>query len=78
MYYPLYAEAERLGIIAAISGGGLMGPDYTYVNPIAIQRVARDFPGLTPIMCHGGWPWYIKQLQLLTLAPTYMCPRTCI
>ena len=70
VYYPLYAEAERLGVIVAISGGGLMGPDFSYVDPIAIQRVARDFPGLTLIMCHGGWPWVHQAIAI-----AYSCPN---
>lgn len=68
--YPLYAEAERLGLIAAISGGGTMGPDYTYVDPIAIQHVAKDFSELKIVMCHGGWPW-VNQ----ALAVAYSCPN---
>jgi len=69
-FYPLYAEAERLNVIFAITGGGIMGPDYTYVDPIAIQRVAKDFPGLTLIMCHGGWPWVHQ-----ALAVAFACPN---
>ncbi len=68
--YPLYAEAEKLRLIVAISGGGTMGPDYTYVDPIAIQHVAKDFPNLKIVMCHGGWPW-VNQ----ALAVAYSCPN---
>lgn len=68
--YPLYAEAELSKLIVAISGGGTMGPDFTYVDPIAIQHVANDFPSLTVVMCHGGWPW-VNQ----ALAVAYSCPN---
>jgi len=71
--YPLYAEAESVGLIVAISGGGTMGPDFTYVDPIAIQHVAKDFPGLKLVLCHGGWPWVN-----LALAVAYSCPNVYI
>ena len=57
LLYPLYERCAEKGLVAAISGGGWIGPDFNYVNPVDIQQVAKAFPELTLVVCHAGWPW---------------------
>ncbi len=67
---PIYEECAEKGLIVAISGGGFLGPDFGYVNPIYIQRVARAFQKLPIMVCHGGWPWIDVMLGV-----AYRCPN---
>jgi hypothetical protein len=57
--YPVYAKACELGL-----GVGLhTGVNYTshlpikHDHPLQLDQVACDFPQLTLIACHAGWPW---------------------
>lgn len=64
--YPLYEVAQELGLvvlfhmgttgIAARTPGG-MGLRLKYGRPIFVDDVAADFPELTIIGAHPGWPW---------------------
>ena len=56
--------------MAAISGGGWIGPDFNYVNPVDIQQVANAFPELTLVVCHAGWPWVDVMIGV-----AYTCPN---
>jgi predicted TIM-barrel fold metal-dependent hydrolase len=57
--YPVYAKAAELGLAVAIH----TGINYSRLKPIEperpvhLDRVACDFPDLTLIACHAGWPW---------------------
>ncbi len=63
--YPIYAKACELGVPVAITAGPLPyaglgpveGPALWSAEPIAIDRVATDFPELTIIYSHTSWPW---------------------
>ena len=65
-FYPIYEAAQELGLvvlfhmgttgIAAGAPGGL-GLRLKYGRPIHIDDVAADFPNLTIIAAHPGWPW---------------------
>ncbi len=59
-YYPLYTKCAELDIPVFITmapppqvPGALM----EYCDPRQVDRVARDFPELTLIMSHGGYPF---------------------
>jgi predicted TIM-barrel fold metal-dependent hydrolase len=64
--YPIYEAAQELGIpvlfhmgttgIGAGAPGG-MGLRLKYAQPMYIDDVAADFPDLTIIGAHPGWPW---------------------
>lgn len=48
-------EAEKIPVF--LSFGGFVAPDLSYVDPMIIERIALDFPKLTLIVAHGGWPF---------------------
>lgn len=67
--YPVYAHCEAGRVPVLLMTGGNAGPDLTYSHPAAIDRVAADFPGLTIIAGHGGWPWAHEILQVCFRRP---------
>ncbi|SDN69864.1 amidohydrolase family protein [Geodermatophilus sp. DSM 45219] len=65
-HYPLYAELESLGVPALFHTGqtgigsglpGGRGIKLRYSDPMLLDDVAADFPGLTIIMAHPSVPW---------------------
>ncbi|MBI4338213.1 MAG: amidohydrolase [Chloroflexi bacterium] len=73
-FYPLYAKCSELRIPvlfhsghsaagSTLPGGG--GIKLKYAAPIPyIDDVAADFPELTIIMAHPGWPWTQEQISV--------------
>ena len=68
--YPIYRRLTEIGMPLLLSAGGTIGPDYSYVDPVHIHRVAKDFPTLTLVLGHGGWPYVVQ-----ALAVAYDCPN---
>jgi uncharacterized protein len=62
--YPIYAYCEDKGVPVVVMAGGSAGPDLSYTNPVHIDRVAGDFPGLRIAISHGGWPWVHEILHV--------------
>ncbi len=65
-HHPLYAELESLGVPALFHTGqtgigsglpGGRGIKLRYSDPMLLDDVAADFPGLTIIMAHPSVPW---------------------
>ncbi len=65
-YYPLFEEISSLGAAVMIDVGmtgmgagmpGGMGAKTRHAHPSAIDSLAADFPSLTIIMAHPGYPW---------------------
>lgn len=78
MAYPLYeviAEAGlpalfhtgQTGIGAGMPGGA--GIRLKYSNPMYLDDVAADFPGMPIISAHPGVPWQDEQLSVATHKP---------
>ena len=68
--YPLYDEAQRLGVPILVHTGSsnFRGARLKYGNPIHIDDVAVDFPELTTIMAHSGRGlWYDTAFLLAQL-----------
>ncbi|WP_052668702.1 amidohydrolase family protein [Nitriliruptor alkaliphilus] len=76
--YPLYAAIEELGVPAlfhsgqtgigaGLPGGG--GVRLKYSNPMELDDVAVDFPGLTIICAHPSVPWQDEALAVATHKP---------
>ena len=73
-FYPLYEKASELEVPVlfhsgfAGAGAGLPGGaglKLKYSAPIpCIDDVAADFPRLTIIMAHPGWPWIDEQIAV--------------
>jgi len=78
MAYPLYAAIEEAGAIAvfhtgqtgigagARGGGGIR---LKYSNPMLVDDVAADFPGLAIILAHPSFPWQDEALAVATHKP---------
>ena len=65
-HYPLWEELESLGVPALFHTGqtgigsglpGGRGIKLRYSDPMLLDDVAADFPGLTIIMAHPSVPW---------------------
>ncbi|NEK58630.1 amidohydrolase [Geodermatophilus sabuli] len=65
-HYPLYEELQALGVPALFHTGqtgigsglpGGRGIKLRYSDPMLLDDVAADFPGLTIIMAHPSVPW---------------------
>lgn len=67
--YPIYAHLEDRGLPVIIMTGGNPGPDLSYTNPEAIDRVAGDFPRLSIVISHGQWPWVHQILHVAFRRP---------
>ena len=65
-YYPLFEEIAALGAPVMIDVGmtgmgagmpGGMGAKTRHAHPSSIDALAADFPSLTIVMAHPGYPW---------------------
>lgn len=74
-FYPLYAALEELGVVALFHtgqtgiGGGLPGGrgiKLRYSDPMLLDDVAADFPGLDIIMAHPSVPWVDSAISIAT------------
>jgi hypothetical protein len=52
---PVMIDVGTTGMGAGMPGG--MGARIRHAHPSAIDDLAADFPDLTIIMAHPGWPW---------------------
>ena len=66
--YPIYEQISSLGLPAFITGGDA-NPDISYASPVTYDRVARDFPDLSVVAVHGGWPWVTEMLGVAWRRP---------
>ncbi|AUY54661.1 amidohydrolase family protein [Streptomyces sp. CB01881] len=76
--YPLYEAIEEAGAVAlfhtgqtgigaGVPGGG--GIRLKYSNPLAVDDVAADFPGLGIILAHPSFPWQDEALAVAVHKP---------
>jgi uncharacterized protein len=72
---PLWAAIEELGVPALFHTGqngigaglpGGRGIRLRYSNPILLDDVAADFPGLTVILAHPSVPWQAEAISMAT------------
>lgn len=78
-FYPIYETCSDLGVPVlfhsgfAASGLGMPGGGglkLKYSAPIPyMDDVAADFPSLTIIMAHAGWPWTEEQIAVALHKP---------
>jgi uncharacterized protein len=85
--YPVYARCSQLGVPVGLHTGinfSSHGP-LEHERPFLIDHIARDFPELTIICHHGGWPWPHEAaavawkhknvyLEFGAIAPRYQAP----
>jgi len=67
--YPVYERCSKLGGILAFTISVRAGVDMTYSNPVAVDRVAGDFPSLPIVVSHAFWPWIDQSIGLLFRRP---------
>jgi len=74
-FYPIWDFCQSLGAPVQFHTGttglgagcpGGLGIKLKYMKPIPhIDDVAADFPRLTIVMCHAGWPWHDELIAIL-------------
>ena len=73
--YPIYFAAAKYNLPVMVMLGGRAGPDRTYSDPMRISRIASDFPTVTFIAAHGGWPFVQEILGVCFYQENiYLCP----
>ncbi|MGH9684416.1 MAG: amidohydrolase family protein [Candidatus Acidiferrales bacterium] len=74
-FYPLFELINQLKVPVMIDvgttgmGGGMpggMGAKLRHAHPSAIDALAADFPNLTIIAAHPGWPW-VEEMTAVAL-----------
>ncbi len=64
---PALFHTGQTGVGAGIPGG--MGLKLRYSNPMLIDDVAADFPGMPIILAHPSFPWQEEALAVATHKP---------
>ncbi|HHC07247.1 MAG TPA: amidohydrolase [Actinobacteria bacterium] len=68
--YPLYALCEAKGIPVSMQIGHVLeAMPSEHGRPIQLDRIACDFPDLTLVGTHTGWPWVEEALAVVTKWP---------
>ncbi len=68
--YPLYAACEGLGIPVSMQVGHVLeAMPSEHGRPIQIDRIACDFPGLTLVGTHTGYPWVDELIAVTSKWP---------
>jgi len=69
--YPLYEIARDSGVPVLFHTGTLFytGVKMKFGRPLPLDEVAVDFPGLTIIMAHFGFPWFHEALAIARRNP---------
>ncbi len=74
-FYPIYEAIEEAGVPALFHTGqtgigsglpGGRGIKLRYSDPMLLDDVAADFPGLTIVMAHPAVPWVDAQIAIAT------------
>ena len=70
MLYPAYAWAEERGLPVIVHSGTstFSGSVNAYADPVLLDDVFRDFPGLTVVLAHGGRGWWYDVAAFLALS----------
>jgi len=70
MLYPAYAWAEERGLAVIVHCGtsSFSGSVNAYADPVLLDDVFRDFPGLTVLLAHGGRGWWYDAAAFLALS----------
>ncbi|MFG2000572.1 amidohydrolase family protein [Spirillospora sp. NPDC048911] len=68
--YPAYQVCRSAGIPVVIHCGtsSFPGSENKYADPVLLDNVLRDFPGLPIVLAHGGRGWWYDAAAFLALA----------
>jgi hypothetical protein len=73
--YPIFAKCEDAGLPVVLMAGGGAGPDLSYNDPVAMDRMLADFPALKVVCSHGGWPFAQEYLGVAFRRENlFLCP----
>jgi predicted TIM-barrel fold metal-dependent hydrolase len=64
--YPIYAKCAELNVPVVVTCGPLPfpGPRLAHGDVRTVDDVATDFPELTIIIDHSGWPWVTETIAI--------------
>jgi predicted TIM-barrel fold metal-dependent hydrolase len=67
LMYPIYEKLCELdmAILYHMGATRLAHSHIKYAQPVTVDEVATDFPGLRIVVAHCGWPWTQEALALL-------------
>ena len=60
--FPFYEICEANQIPISFAMGGYAYPDPSAYMPIRLENIAKIFPKMRIVVCHGGWP-YFRQIS---------------
>lgn len=65
-FYPLYSKCQELGLPVTVHTSINFSNDRSidFGRPLYLCEVACDFPDLTLIANHGGWPWVTEMVAV--------------
>jgi predicted TIM-barrel fold metal-dependent hydrolase len=72
-FYPLWEKAQALGFVCLFHTGtcgigagtpGAGGTKIRYSHPGFLDTIGADFPRLTLVAAHFGWPWFMECLAI--------------
>ncbi|MCP4755133.1 MAG: amidohydrolase [Proteobacteria bacterium] len=65
-FYPVYEKCLELGVTVTIhaSVNFTVNRPIDYGRPLHLDEVACDFPDLTIVANHGGWPWVTEMVAV--------------
>ena len=69
--YPIYSKACELGLAVGVHTGVNYTSHLPIRNdhPLQLDQVACDFPELTLVACHAGWPWAAEMVAVARKHP---------
>jgi len=63
--YPFYAKCEELGVPVSMQvGHSAESMPSEHARPMLLDNIALDFPGLTIVGTHTGWPWCEEMIAM--------------
>lgn len=63
--YPFYAKCEELGVPVSMQvGHSAEAMPSELARPMLLDNIALDFPGLTIVGTHTGWPWCEEMIAM--------------
>lgn len=63
--YPFYAKCEELGVPVSMQvGHSAESMPSEMARPILLDNIALDFPKLTIVGTHTGWPWVEEMIAM--------------
>jgi predicted TIM-barrel fold metal-dependent hydrolase len=68
-HFPVYEVCVEHDRPVFLVNGGNAGPDMSWSDPIATDRVAAAFPRLKIVICYAGWPFVLQALGVVYRRP---------